>query len=185
VTLYHYSPLIHLPPILREGLWNGEIAQPDPRRHEVAVSLTTQTDPDRLVCWSTTDPWKTAVRYVCQVADRDPRLEPARDAWQRLRVPPKARKALDPCGQSKWWYFYKGTIPVDQLTVQLRSEAGYVPVTDLDRVVEAVSVERDKFHFVVPEGLPFILDLVPKDKDAPPSWILSEVFPAERFAVGG
>lgn len=48
--LFHYSPLIHLPPILAEGLYLGEIAHHDQTRALQAVSLTTQADPDRMYC---------------------------------------------------------------------------------------------------------------------------------------
>ena len=184
-TLYHYSPMLHLPPILCEGLSKGEIAQPNPHRHEEAVSLTMQTDPDRLWCWGQrqSEPWKTTVRYVCRIDDDDPRLEPACDTWRQLGALPKFRKLLDPCGQAKWWYFYRGTISADRFVVQLRGAEGYVTLTEIDRVVEAVNIERDKFDFVVPEGMPFALDLVPKDDAAMASWILGDMFPADRFAL--
>jgi hypothetical protein len=86
-TLYHYSPLIHLPPILAEGLRLGEIAHHDLRRCDQAVSLTTQADPDRMWCWGVRGDlaFKAAVRYVCDIAGDDPLLRPAREVWRELR----------------------------------------------------------------------------------------------------
>src|SRR5262249_5588032 len=130
-VLLHYSPLMHLPAILRGGLAKGEIARPGPRADgEVAVGLTTQTDPDRVHCWGgAAAPLKTTVRYVCPLPDGDPRLEPCRQAWQRLAVPKRWREHLDPKGESKWWYFWHGTIPLDGRDVQLRGKNGYVTVS--------------------------------------------------------
>ena len=72
--LYHYSPLIHLPLILREGLTTGEIAQPTllDRKVAKAVSLTSQTDHERLFFWggTTSLAFKTAVRFVCDTTYR-------------------------------------------------------------------------------------------------------------------
>jgi hypothetical protein len=59
--LYHYSPLLHLEAILREGLRLGEIAgDPDPSAQ--AVSLTTQADPVGMHLWGQEIPFETAFR---------------------------------------------------------------------------------------------------------------------------
>lgn len=185
-VLYHYSPLVHLPPIIRVGLAHGEIAHPNPMVRLTAVSLTTQYDPDRLNCWANAgpDPVKTAVWYVCRLPAGDTRLEPARAAWKRLGVSPRAVKGLDPYGQSKWWSFYHGAIPPAWFTVELRGRHGYVPVTgaDLASAVAEVAVVRDRFEFVVPPEMPWGLAAVLKDEsDQSPLWLLEEGYPADQL----
>lgn len=183
-TLYHYSPLLHLPPILRDGLTLGEIAQPNPFRREQAISLTTQPDPDRIVCWGVSEPIKTAVRYACNLPDGDERLEATRNAWKRLNIPKAFQDKLDPQRQAKWWSFWHGTIPVEWFTVELRGKGGYVMLTDTDRerVLYEVSAVREKFEFVVPPDEPHALDARLKDgSDKSPLWLLVEVYPADRF----
>jgi hypothetical protein len=186
--LYHYSPLIHLPLILRDGLTTGEIAQPTllDRKVATAVSLTSQTDHERLFFWggTTSLAFKTAVRFVCDIPDGDSKLEPARSVWKRLNVPPKAVKLLDSTGQSKWWFFYHGVIPPERFTVEFWGSKGYVPMTSeqLSPIVAEVSLVRDKFEFLVPPNEPWALDLRLKDEsDQSPLWLLQEERPADRF----
>jgi hypothetical protein len=187
--LYHYSCLLHLPPIIRGGLSIGEIAQPQLRHRKMAnaVSLTSQTDHDRLFFWggSTSIPFKTAVRYVCKITEGDSNLEPARNLWKRLSLPSKAIKTFDPNGQSKWWYFYHGVIPPERFTVELWGSKGYVPLTSvqLPRIVSEMDVLRDEFEFIVPPDEPWTLDLKLKDEsDKSPLWVLEESCPADRFS---
>jgi hypothetical protein len=186
-VLYHYSPLMHLPGIMTGGLSRGDIAHPNPTVCRQAVSLTTQTDPDRLACWGNRTPLarKTAVRYVCRLDDGDPMLEPSRQTWKRLGVPPKFMSRLDPLGQSKWWSFYHGTIPPERYTVQLRSVGGYVePTADqLAAVVRAVAMERDRYESVPHPVCPAVIYYAPKNPDASDHWLLEELFPADRFRV--
>ncbi len=186
--LYHYSCLLHLPPILRDGLTIGEIAQPELRHRKIAnaVSLTSQTDHDRLFFWggTTSIPFKTAVRYVCNIPEGDSNLELARSVWKRLNVSSKVVKKLDSTGQSKWWYFYHGVIPPERFTVELWGRHGFVPATSdqLSRIVTEVDSVRDKFEFIVPPNEPWVLDLRLKDpSDKSPLWVLKEACPADRF----
>lgn len=186
--LYHYSCLLHLPPILREGLTIGEIAQPELRHRKMAnaVSLTSQTDHERLFFWggSRSKAFKTAVRYVCDIPDGDSKLEPARNTWKRLNVSPKVVKLLDSIGQSKWWFFYHGVIPPERFTVEFWGSKGYVPMTSdqLAPIVAEVTLVRDKFEFLVPPDEPWALDLRLKDESDPsPLWLLQEERPADRF----
>src|SRR5947208_701604 len=98
-VLFHYSRIGHLPAILTEGLCKGELAGGTARPLLVdVVSLTSQSDPDRLNCWGAPCPEKTAVRFTCRIPDGDPQLEGTRDAWKRLRVPKYRRDACDPHG---------------------------------------------------------------------------------------
>lgn len=184
-TLFHYSGVLHLPPICRDGLSRGEIARHDGKVDGTAVSLTTQTDPARLNCWAGPQPTKTAVRYTCRIPDGDPKLESALETWRRVGVPAKyVRENLNPHGQAKWWFFYHGIIPPDRFTVELWGKAGYVPVSgpELGRVVAEVATVREKFDFVVPPEMPWALAAVLKDEsDESPLWVLDETHPADRY----
>jgi len=186
-VLYHYSSLVHLPPIIRDGLSEGEVSVPNPRGRTTAVSLTSQTDYERLFLWGKPerDPHKTAVRYACHLEDGDDKQEPARSAWRQLNVPPKyLKQRLDPLGQAKWWYFYHGVIPPGQFTVEFWGRRGYVPVPPgaLSRIAAEVELARGFFEFFVQPGKP--LDLFMKLKnpaDTAPLWLMEEAFPADRF----
>ncbi len=185
MILHHYSMLIHLPPICRDGLSRGDIAHHDSRVLHQAVSLTTQADPDRLRCWgSAPSPQNAAVRYVCRLPDGDAALEPALDTWRRLGVRPAFLKACNPNGQAKWWYFYFGVIPPESFTVELRGRDGYVPVAgpDLARVAAEVGADRDKYDISSPPQAPFLIYCTLKDEADPPArCLLGETHPAERL----
>jgi len=186
-TLYHYSPIAHLPPICREGLSKGDIAHPDLTHNKTAVSLTTQTDPVALACWAKPQPRKTAVRYTCRIQDGDLRLLPAVLTWRKNKVSPKAiRRNLDPYGQARYWYFFHGVITPDMFTVELRGRCGYVPAsgTDLAQVLEEVSAARDRIEFVRPPDRPWeLIGKLKKGYEPTPenTWIFSEIYPADRF----
>lgn len=184
--LNHYTAVYTLPPIMAEGLRLGEIATNNVRSNHVAVSLTTQTDPDTLACWAGQQPHKTAVRLVCKINGGDARLEPALAAWKRLGVPPKfIRESLNPHGQAKWWYFYHGTIAPAEFAVELRGRNEYHPFPSLDKVLTEVAAARDFYTFFVPDGFPWAQAVKlknPESEDGPgTNWIFNEVFPAERF----
>ncbi|HEX3314066.1 MAG TPA: hypothetical protein VHR72_04195 [Gemmataceae bacterium] len=183
---YHYSPLFHLPPIVREGLSIGEIALPNLQDRKTAVSLTSQTDHDRLYFWgsSVSVPFKTAVRYVCHLDASDNKVESARSVWKRLDVSSRILKKLDPNGQSKWWYFYHGVIPPERFAVELWGRHGYVPTTrdQLARIAAEVDNLRNKFELIVPPKEPWALDVRLKDEsDKSPLWVLNEACPADRY----
>ncbi|QEL16858.1 hypothetical protein [Limnoglobus roseus] len=183
-TLFHYSTLFHLPPILSSGLSVGEIASFTAARRS-GVNLTTQTDPHQLNCWGggQNEP-KKAVRYRCEVAADDPLLRPARAVWRDLGVTPRQMRALDPRGESKWWSVYFGVIPMQAIGVELRGRNGYVAVGEPDtaRIATEVAILRDRFEFIVPPDEPWALDLRLKDPTDPsPFWVLREAYPADRF----
>jgi hypothetical protein len=110
-------------------------------------------------------PFKMAVRYVCEIPDDDPKLESARDTWKRLRVPNRSIRVLDPRGQSKWWYFYRGMIPPEWFAVELRSQSGYVRPTpdELANVCTAIGAEREKHTFEADPAQPNFVYMVPNE----------------------
>jgi hypothetical protein len=181
-TLLHYSPVGHLPLVLRDGLKGGDVAAVHNKATELAVSLTTQADPLKLGCWGLqANPhfFKLAVRYVCRIDAGDPLLEPTRAAWKRLRYPPRACKILDPLGQSKWWYFYHGVIAPDRLTVELRHPGGYYRPTpeELADLAEFVAEERAKFAFEDDPNMPGVVYMKPIADDARPE-VMMHPYPA-------
>jgi hypothetical protein len=187
VTLFHYSALAYLAPILAEGLRRGAIAVPWKNAFHEAVSLTTQADPDGAAFWIDPFPWKLGVRYVCEIADDDPKLEPTKEAWKRLKVPKKWVEAFDPRGQAKWWSFYHGTIPPDRFVVELRCRRGYVrPSPDeLAAVRQAAVAERDKFAPVPNPSKPWLDEWAPKVEGYFSVLFLGEHYPGDFFGVGG
>jgi hypothetical protein len=179
-TLYHYSALINLPAILREGLRLGEIAgQFDPGAQ--AVSLTTQTDPVGMQLWGMEVPNKTAVRFACAIPDGDARLEATRKAWKRLRVPKGFFKFLDPAAQSRLWYFYHGVIAAERFVVQLRGRGGYVDATA--EALAALAEEEAKFQMVSPPGRPWVLEVSANDPAYADYWYFTDEYPADRLGL--
>lgn len=182
-TFYHYSPICHLPAVLREGLCKGDVAHHDPRVQHQAVSLTVQADPDRLGDWAT--PFKTGVRYVCRVPADAARLEPQRATWLRLGVSRAFVRRLDPHGHAKWWWHYFGTIPRGQFEVQLRGRAGYVTPTDeeLAGVADVVERERAQYEYVSPPDAPYLVFVRPLDASRD-NWLMADHLPADRLLRG-
>jgi hypothetical protein len=187
MQLFHYSPLAHLPKILSEGLSKGDIAVPWRNVWQVAVSLTTQSDPDRTAFWIEPYPFKMAVRYVCEIPSDDPKLEATRETWKRLKVPNNWIRVYDSRGQAKWWYFYHGIIPPELFVVELRSQSGYVRPTPEERanVCMAIEAERQKHTFEADPAQPNLVYMVPTEPGYHSRLLHEEGFPADLFGIVG
>jgi hypothetical protein len=122
---------------------------------------------------------------VCLIFDGDDRLEPARTAWKRLGVDKECARLLDPHGQAKWWYFFRGKIPPERFQVQFRGRAGYVDVSPeaMARILPVLDVERAKYEICTPLHEPGVLAIGSKDPTYNDLWLLFESFPAERFQL--
>ena len=59
-----------------------------------------------------------------------------------MRVPREVKRALDPIGQGKFWWYCLGTIPAAALSVALRAGTAYQPVADLEALLNRVVVAR-------------------------------------------
>lgn len=137
--------------------------------------------PNTLLCWSSPQPRKTAIRFVCQIEDNDTKLEPALDSWKRLEVPARIVRAFNPHGQAKWWYHYLGSIAPTSFKVELRAKDGYIPLTEPDKLIAEINAEREHFEFFVPPDMPWAMAVRTKNDEERSSWIFEEVFPGERF----
>ncbi len=184
---YHYSPLVHLPRVLAEGL-HPHAAHPQVNARLAAIALTTQADPTRLAFWGdamNARPEKTAVRYTCTLPANDSHLEPARAAWKRFKLGPGHVALLDPLNQGKWWAYYFGAIPVESLTIELRGRAGYVAVSgaELARVAAAVAGDRDKFDDTPPVTFSVVGTMRAHQPGYRDKWQTDLAFPADEFAV--
>jgi hypothetical protein len=149
-VLYHFTNLANLPTILREGLVKGRVplAPTDYRR---APNLTSNPNP-RAQHWAlggATD--KTKVRLSVRIPEGEPRLEAWRDVCRRLRVDQHWQRGLDPFGQGKSWFVFRGVMPPEWITVvDVRRAGGYAPCRgdELGRLTAAVEEELRKLIFV-------------------------------------
>lgn len=148
-VLYHFTCLLHLPGILREGITQGEVpVSPDRRLN--GPNLTTSGNPQaqRWAAGSAGD--KTRVRLTVHVPEGDGRLESWQGICRRLRVERRLQRWLDPTGQAKFWFIYWGVIPTEWIkVVELRQDGDYVPCSpdELRDLVAAIEVEREKLVF--------------------------------------
>lgn len=189
LKLYHYTPLVNLPSIMAEGLSLGNVAiESATEKGPVAVSLTTQSDPDSLLCWGESRPAisRTQVRLACRLSPDDPKLERAADTWKRLSVSRRFLDAFDSRGQRKWWFFYFGVIPATDLTIELRGRAGYAEPEPsiLDRVVQIATQQRDNLDFDTRPGSSFGRGFQIRDREQFEMAFMTDDFPAEWLGPG-
>jgi hypothetical protein len=144
--LYHFTCLLHLPRILRDGINQGQVPI-SPQMILNAPNLTTSGSPSaqRWAAGGCTD--KTKVRLTVSIPGGDERLEPWRDVCRRFRVEKQWQRRLDPTGQGKFWHIYWGVVPPEWIeAVELRDGDAYAPCTgdELRDVLAAVEAERGK-----------------------------------------
>lgn len=183
-VLYHYSALVLLAPTLRGWLSEGHGTDPNPHFFRQGVRLTPQTDHAALRFWRSHErPQDRAVRYACRIPVEDGRLEPARQAWRRIGVPPSLIRRLDPYGRCELWFHYRVAVPPEQLSIELRGRRGYVPVSgpDLARVAAAAVAAWKTVTVISFPAEPFISNFW----DGPDTDLgfFAEEYPADRFRL--
>lgn len=188
LTLYHYTPLVNLPPIMAGGLSLGRVAiESNTAAGPVAVSLTSQTNPETLLCWGENRPTisPTQVRLACRLNQDDPKLERAADTWKRLNVSRRFLDAIDSRGQRKWWYFYFGVIPAAELTVEVRGRAGYaaLPANYLHGVLRIANQQRDNLDFDTRPGTSFARGFQIRDREQFEMAFMTDDFPADCLGL--
>lgn len=144
MRLYHYTCLFHLPPILQEGLKDGEIPV-SATESAVGPNLTGSLN-SLLQHWAVGLLDKTKVRITVEVDEADPKLK----KWKSLvKGSRQWIKALDPYGQGKFWWVYFGIIPPSSFrTIELAAENGTYRVIegeDLRDLIDIIVEEREKF----------------------------------------
>ena len=96
MRLYHFTALMHLPAISREGLRIGVVPVYPPRSVAElnAVNLTTNSDPAAQTCWCRGIVNKTKIRMTVEVPDE--KLTSFRQIIQQYKLRSSWVKGLDP-----------------------------------------------------------------------------------------
>ncbi len=147
MTFYHFTCLFHLPSILKSGLTMGEVpieASPTPN----AVNLTTNQNPDAQFWKRGSAMDKTKVRLTVQIPHDDASLMSSNNFCKQRGVSKQWQRAIDPYGQSKFWYLYFGPIPPTRIEkVEIMENGEYVLKcgTELNDAIASIETESQKF----------------------------------------
>lgn len=140
MQLFHFSPLLHLPVILREGITRGEVPiDPDMPHNQlpIAANLTTNGNPNDQI-WTGGGPLNSLmVRFTVEVPELD--LTSFREVKEQYHVRSKWLKMIAPYEHRRHWYFAFNGIRPDQIEkVELFDEGSYRQLSQLE-VLELVS----------------------------------------------
>jgi hypothetical protein len=147
MKLYHFTSLLHLPSILREGITKGEVPL-DPRtpynKLPQAPNLTSNGNPHQQ-SWigGLTD--KTKVRLTVEVPDED--LTTFRQVRDKYGIRASWLKRLDPSYDRRNWYFAFGGIQPSQIVaVEVLENRSYRQIAgdELDELVARIEQEKEK-----------------------------------------
>ncbi len=143
--MYHFTHLIHLPNIVKQGLTRGELAGTKYPSLDV-ISIT--TNPDRRAI-SFFDCYDATVRLI--VDTKGLPLLRWKEAYLSHGGKSSKLKLLDPTFEGrKNWYVHFGTIPFNKiLSIEQRQGMQYEPIPDLDKLVGEIQEEIDRaviFH---------------------------------------
>lgn len=141
--LYHYTALLNLPSILREGITKGEVPV-SPRRVMNAPNLTACRDGSKQswVNGSVVD--KRKVRLTVSVPGGDANLEPWPITCARLSIAPRWRRVLDPEGHGKNWRIYWGVVPPAWIAaVEILGPAGYAACSGAELREKVAAIEEE------------------------------------------
>ncbi len=147
MRLYHYTCLLWLPGILREGfLANGTTADCPVK----GANFTTSTSREAQAWGMGSAADKTQVRLTAEVPQD--KLVTQRDLWKRYRIKRQVRDILDPHGQSKFWYIYLGQLPPTSIVaVELATKVGYQRIDREDQLdlCQMIADEVKRIELVV------------------------------------
>ncbi|GDY07637.1 hypothetical protein LBMAG52_11230 [Planctomycetia bacterium] len=146
---YHYTCLLWLPSIMREGIKNGEIPV-DPaipyQQSKLATNLSTNGNrEDQLRIWAVGCFDKTRIRLTVDVQERE--LINYRQLRERFSIRAKWAKLLAPIQERKHWFYAFGGVPTEKISgVELWNEGRYAPIAgaDLDKLIAAIEAERNR-----------------------------------------
>jgi len=151
VKLYHFTALMHLPAILREGIRRGEVPvtpyTPPAKLH--AANLTTNPNPTDQRCWCRGILNKTKIRLTVEV--HSDKLTSFRQVQKKYRMRSKWVKALDPSYERRHWFFAFGGVSVQQIAkVEIFDDGVYRELApdELRALVDRIEEERKRvFRF--------------------------------------
>jgi hypothetical protein len=115
---------------------------------------------------------KLRVRLTVEIPERDDRLENWRDFAKRVNMDKKWLRSLDPRGQGKFWYLFRGQIPADWITViEVERNATFEQCQGgtLAELVRDIDREREKFKETPEQGGPSCVGLKSEDDS---SWLM-------------
>lgn len=151
VTLYHFTCLMNLPAILREGITKGEVPiSLASFKGPSAANLTRNPSPLATGSWGATKALtnKTKVRLTVEV--RKTLVSSFAEINRAYNVPPQWVKALAPNGEGKdWFYVFSGVQPDSITKVEIEDNGEYrEPEADeLAALVERIAEERNRLVF--------------------------------------
>lgn len=150
MTLHHFTALVFLPRIVRDGLTRGCVPN-DPAKYAYgdvqAVNLTADPNHRNQIVWltdrETVD--KTRIRITVDVPDPD--LTTFRQFHERFRTRASVLKLLAPYEvRGKWFYVFGVVTPKQFVRVELREGDTYRPLSpgELAELVSRIEAERDR-----------------------------------------
>jgi hypothetical protein len=151
VKLYHFTNLMNLPAILREGILRGEVpVTPYTSIAQLnAPNLTANPNPADQRCWCRGATNKTKIRLTVEIPND--KLTSFRQVQKKYRMKSGWVKALDPSYERRHWFFAFGGVPVQQITkVEILDNGAYRELApeELCALVAGIEQEREKvFRF--------------------------------------
>lgn len=147
--LYHYTCLLWLPSIMREGIKNGDI--PIDRtiqyqQRKLAANFSTNGNrKDQLRIWAVGCCDKTRIRLTVDVPERD--LINYRQLRERFSIQAKWQKGLAPMQERKHWFYAFGGVPTEKISgVEMWNDGQYAPIAgaDLDKLICDIEAETKR-----------------------------------------
>jgi hypothetical protein len=163
MSLYHFTGLVHLPAITREGLTKGEVplsmrdVKYGPRLS--APNLTRNADPAALHWENGFGLSKTTVRITVAIPPGDPKLVAYLTLCRKRGAPRRVLRTLDPHGQAKNWWVYHGTIPPAWFSeIAIHDGSGYVPLgsEELQNLIDRIEKEKENLVFFRNNGFEYV-----------------------------
>lgn len=160
MKLYHWTALVWLADIFRDGINRGEV----PIREDSRLSfpnLTGSSNPHGQEWTQGGIADKTRVRLSVEISNGDPLLKAWPKVLQEYKVPKQWAKWLNDKGggQAKFWYIYFGTIPPEWIkTVEVREGSTFQTKEGetLQALLKSIDDEREKLELVKDGHLTYV-----------------------------
>jgi hypothetical protein len=144
-TLYHFTSLMHLPDILREGITRGEVPLENVqyRDRPQAPNLTRKSDPRSQEWTKGCVMDKARVRLTVKL--RTEAVTSFREVKQKYRMRSRWIKALAPAGQHFDWFFAFGGVPLERIAkIEVAIHTPFEYVEPAPQVLESLLVLVEK-----------------------------------------
>lgn len=159
MKLFHFTYLLNLPDIMREGISRGEVPVSPQLAYcdrPQAANLTKDGNPANQHWRNGSSMNKVAIRLTVEVPRTD--LLTFKEAEERFTIPPAWSATLGSLTQRRKWYFALGGVRPDQIQAVERLVNGQyrrLSEAKLEALIAAIERERDKklTRVLVPGGL--------------------------------